>query len=131
MFWYCVKLNFWEILQISFWVLQDFTAWKVYKNGVVSGPYFPVFGLNTGKYGPAKAPYLDIFHAVFFFSNYFFFETLKYFITDYFLQVLSPIVLTILKKVLPSLLKKLNAKFEIQIKHYLLKALLTKATNPA
>ena len=29
-----------------------------------SGPCFPVFGLNTGKYGPEKAPYLDTFHAV-------------------------------------------------------------------
>ena len=29
-----------------------------------SGPYFPVFGLNTGKYGPEKTPYLDHFHAV-------------------------------------------------------------------
>ena len=28
------------------------------------GPYFPVFGLNTGKYGPKKAPYLNTFHAV-------------------------------------------------------------------
>ena len=27
------------------------TAWKVSKYGVISGPYFPVFGLNTGKYG--------------------------------------------------------------------------------
>ena len=29
-----------------------------------SGPYFPVFSLNTGKYGPEKTPYLDTFHAV-------------------------------------------------------------------
>ena len=38
-----------------------------------SGPYFPVFGLNTetygvspntGKYGPEKTPYLDTFHAM-------------------------------------------------------------------
>ena len=27
-------------------------------------PYFPAFGLNTGKYGPEKTPYLDSFHAV-------------------------------------------------------------------
>ena len=26
------------------------------KYGVFSGPYFPVFGLNTGKYGPEKTP---------------------------------------------------------------------------
>ena len=34
------------------------------KCGVISGPYFPLFGLNTGKYGPEITPYLDIFHAV-------------------------------------------------------------------
>ena len=28
------------------------------KYGVFSGPYFPVFGLNTGKYGLEKTPYL-------------------------------------------------------------------------
>ena len=36
-----------------------YTARKVSKYGVFSGPYFPVFGLNTGKYGPEKAPYLE------------------------------------------------------------------------
>ena len=35
------------------------------KYGVISGPYFPVFGLNTGKYGPEIAPYWDTFHAVY------------------------------------------------------------------
>ena len=25
-------------------------------HGVFSGPYFTVFGLNTGKYGPEKTP---------------------------------------------------------------------------
>ena len=34
------------------------------KYGVISGPYFPVFGLNTGKYGPEITPYLENFHAV-------------------------------------------------------------------
>ena len=34
------------------------------KDGVVSGPYFPVFGLNTGKYELEITPYLDTFHAV-------------------------------------------------------------------
>ena len=34
------------------------------KCGVISGPYFPVFELNTGKYGPDITPYLDTFHAV-------------------------------------------------------------------
>ena len=34
------------------------------KYGVFSGPYFPVFKLNTRKYGPEKNPFLDTFHAV-------------------------------------------------------------------
>ena len=29
-----------------------------------SNPYFLVFGLNTGKYGPEKTPHLDTFQAV-------------------------------------------------------------------
>ena len=53
------------------------SVWKVSKYGVNSGPYFPVFRLNTeiyrvnlriqsetGKYGPEMTPYLDTFHAV-------------------------------------------------------------------
>ena len=39
------------------------TVWKKSKYGVFSGPYFPVLGLNTGKYGPEKTPYLDTFYA--------------------------------------------------------------------
>ena len=31
---------------------------------VFSGPYFPVFSPNTGKYGPEKTPYLDTFRVV-------------------------------------------------------------------
>ena len=34
------------------------------KYGVISDPYFPVFGLATGKYEPEITPYLDTFHAV-------------------------------------------------------------------
>ena len=41
-----------------------FTLWKVSKYWVFSDPYFPVFGLNTGKYGPEKNPYLDTFYVV-------------------------------------------------------------------
>ena len=40
------------------------TAWKVSKYSAISGPYFPVFGLNTRKHGPELTPYLDTFHAV-------------------------------------------------------------------
>ena len=35
------------------------------KYGVISGPYFPVFALNTGKCGPEINPYLDILHALY------------------------------------------------------------------
>ena len=41
---------------------EAFTAWKVSKYGDFSGPYFPVFG-------PEKTPYLDTFHAVFFWKH--------------------------------------------------------------
>ena len=40
------------------------TASRVSKYGVISGPYFPVYSPNTGKYGPEITPYLDTFHAV-------------------------------------------------------------------
>ena len=40
------------------------TAWKVSKCGVISGPYFRLFRLNAGKYGPEITHYLDTFHAV-------------------------------------------------------------------
>ena len=42
----------------------DYTAWKVFKCGVISVPYLPVFSPNTGKYGPEITPYLDTFHVV-------------------------------------------------------------------
>ena len=41
-----------------------FTGWKMFKYGVFSGPYFPVFSPKTGKYGLEKTPYLDNFHRV-------------------------------------------------------------------
>ena len=45
-------------------VSRYYTASKMSKYGVISGPYLPVFGLNIGKYAPEKTPYLDTFHAV-------------------------------------------------------------------
>ena len=50
--------------EVSKKVLRLRTAWKLSKCGVFSGPYFPVFSPNTGKYGPEKSPYLDTFHEV-------------------------------------------------------------------
>ena len=44
------------------------TARKVAKYEVFSGPYFPVFSLNTGKYGQEKSPYLHSFRAVLLFN---------------------------------------------------------------
>ena len=43
---------------------KDSTAWKMSTCGVISGPYFPVFRLNTRKCGPEITPYLDTFQAV-------------------------------------------------------------------
>ena len=34
------------------------------KYGVISGLYFPVFGMNTEIYGPEITPYVDTSHAV-------------------------------------------------------------------
>ena len=45
-------------------LIQYYTGRKVSKYGVISGPYFFVFGLNTKKYEPEITPYLDTFHAV-------------------------------------------------------------------
>ena len=45
-------------------ILEIHTAWKVSKYEVFSGPYFPVFGLNIGKYGPEKTPHMNTLHAV-------------------------------------------------------------------
>ena len=49
----------------------------MFKHGVFSGPYFPVFGLNIGKYGPEKFPYFDTFHAVWFSTVNAIFRSLK------------------------------------------------------
>ena len=43
---------------------NGYCVWKVSKYGVFSGPFFPGFRQNTGKYGPEKTLYLDNFHAV-------------------------------------------------------------------
>ena len=50
------------------WKFYSITAWKASKYGVFSGPYFPAFRLNTeiygvneGKCGPEKTPYVDTF----------------------------------------------------------------------
>ena len=37
------------------------TAWKVSIYGVISGPSFPVLGLNKGKYGQEITPYLNTY----------------------------------------------------------------------
>ena len=44
--------------------LNKSTARKECRYGHFSCPYFPVFRLNTGKYGPEKTSYLDTFLAV-------------------------------------------------------------------
>ena len=39
------------LVRLLFTVSHTYTAWKVSKYGVISGPYFLVFGLNTEIYG--------------------------------------------------------------------------------
>ena len=43
---------------------MHYSARKVSKYGVFSGPYFPVFSPNMAKYGPEKTPDFDTFHSV-------------------------------------------------------------------
>ena len=66
----CLKEIFWVYdfsWSILFFIVNPkitLTACKVSSYGVFFDSYFPVFGLNTGKYGPEKIPYLDIFRSV-------------------------------------------------------------------
>ena len=46
--------------------------------GVFSGSYFPVFGLNTGIYGPEETPYLNTFRSVLFTLTCLYLFTLTY-----------------------------------------------------
>ena len=52
------------VVNDSFTFKCTYTVWKVSIYGVSSGPYFPVFSPNMGKYGPKKTPSLDTFYAV-------------------------------------------------------------------
>ena len=69
----CFPVNFVKFLRTPFFYRTPLvaasessnTAWKVSKYGLISGPYFPVFGLNSGKYGPEETPYLGTFYAVY------------------------------------------------------------------
>ena len=42
-----------RVTETTYCVTEN-TTWKLSKYGVYSGPYFSVFGLNTGRYGPKK-----------------------------------------------------------------------------
>ena len=56
-----IRILFWAVMKgLSCW----FTARKMSKYGVFSGPYFPVFGLNTGTYGPENTPFLDTLYLI-------------------------------------------------------------------
>ena len=60
---FCIEKFF--FVEFAVWYTpQTATAWQESKYGVISGPYFPVFGLNTGIHQPEKTSYLDTFHAV-------------------------------------------------------------------
>ena len=71
------------------WLHQWISILTFYR--VLSGAYFPVFGLNTGKYGPEKALYLDTFQTVEVFN----FRFWKYVSTElsYYLFILSNFIL--------------------------------------
>ena len=48
----------------NIYLTNIFTVLKVSKYEVFFGRYFPVFRLNTGRYGPEKTQYLDTFQTV-------------------------------------------------------------------
>ena len=43
------------MMLIMNFISMTFTAWEVSEYGVISGPYFPVFGLNTEIYFPIQS----------------------------------------------------------------------------
>ena len=53
-----------NLITVTEAVVYRCTVENVSKYVVFSDPYFPVFVLNTGKYGSEKTTYLDTFHAV-------------------------------------------------------------------
>ena len=74
--WYMILVNsllqfvslypYFHLRYSSVWLFprKTVTAWKLSKCRVISGPYFPVFSANKGKYRPEITTYLDTFHAV-------------------------------------------------------------------
>ena len=52
----CIYIYIHIYIYIYYTCMYKFTALKMYKYGVISGLYFPIFGLNTeiytDKYGP-------------------------------------------------------------------------------
>ena len=101
---YWIVLFIWKYIHSIYGILT-FTVWKVSKYGVFSGPYFPVYGLNTerygvslsvfspnaGKYGSELAPYLDTFHVdcVKALINFFFFENYLLSFSDVVIGIIS------------------------------------------
>ena len=63
--WVRLFVKSWGIFLIAKNIDKNITAWKMFKYGVISGPYFPVFSPNTGKYGLEITLYLETFHAVY------------------------------------------------------------------
>ena len=64
-FYLAVIFLFHEYQVFAFIFLNNITAWKVSKYGSYFWSHFPVFGLNTGRYGLEITLYLDTFHAVY------------------------------------------------------------------
>ena len=53
-----------KVEALNYIYTSDIHCVKSVQIRIFSGPYLPVFRLNTGKYGPKNTPYLDTFHAV-------------------------------------------------------------------
>ena len=67
-----IRSYFWSIFSCiqfghfsrSVWFIWRKLNTQINCNSNKCNLYFPVFGLNTGRYGPEITPYFDTFHAV-------------------------------------------------------------------
>ena len=75
----CIRIEYGDLLTELFLVrIFLYSDWiQRFTYGVISGPYFPVFSPNTGKFGPEITLYLDFFHAVTAYMNEIYFLTMR------------------------------------------------------
>ena len=138
------NIFYWNSAHVSYLPMPTKgTEWKVSKYRVLSGPYFPAFGLNTERYGEIrsnterygemrrdtgkcraeKTPYLDTFHAVRVFGIFLFGVDLELFakIKKDLVSTHSGFYLTwFLRNNRKNFYTQILSKFRYQVLHYLI-----------